>query len=346
MNYLSGYWDDVAKAADQIPNLERLYGKSVFITGATGLVCSSVVDIITYMNSQKADIHLILAGRSKSRIANRFSSVLSESQYEYVRFDALEDTETSVHTDYIIHGASIANPQYYAQQPAETLLGNIIGLNSLMKIMKNNSDARLLYVSSSEVYGKQTDNSSRLLTEGDYGYIDVLNPRACYPTGKRAAETLCACYAEEYGVDYVIVRPGHIYGPSITESDVRASASFLRDVLAKRDIVMKSAGNQLRSYCYSLDCASAILTTLINGVSREAYNISNRKSVVTIRELAEQFAKTGGIGIKFVDPSDEEKKGYNLMSYSALSSEKLESLGWQAYFTLEKGVESSIKYGG
>ena len=57
---------------------------------------------------------------------------------------------------------------------------------------------------------------------------------------------------------------------------------------------MKSAGTQLRSYCYVLDCATAILTVLLNGESGEAYNVSNKNSVVTIREMAEAFAEVGG----------------------------------------------------
>lgn len=116
---------------------------------------------------------------------------------------------------------------------------------------------RLLYVSSSEVYGNKTGNQP--YKEKDYGYVDILNQRACYPSAKRAAETLCTAYGQEYGLDTVIVRPGHIYGPTITETDSRASAQFTQNAIEGEDIVMKSAGMQMRSYCYVLDCAYPIL---------------------------------------------------------------------------------------
>ena len=75
---------------------------------------------------------------------------------------------------------------------------------------------------------------------------------------------------QEYGVDFVTVRLGLIYGLSITKSDTRTSVSFARIVAEGHSIVMKSVSNQLRSYCYILDCTSAILTVLISG---EAGNV-------------------------------------------------------------------------
>ena len=105
---------------------------------------------------------------------------------------------------------------------------------------------------------------------------------------------------------------------------------------------MKSAGLQLRSYCYTLDCASAILTVLIKGESGEAYNISNSQSVVTIRELAECMAKTAGVKVVFEQASDQELKSYNMMDNSSLNSEKLEVLGWKGCFNLKEGIESTL----
>ena len=77
------------------------------------------------------------------------------------------------------------------------------------------------------------------------------------------------------------------YGASITEDNSRADAQFLRNALKGEDIVMKSAGTQLRTYCYLADCISGLLFILLCGQSGEAYNIANRDSVVTIRQYAQ-----------------------------------------------------------
>jgi nucleoside-diphosphate-sugar epimerase len=173
--------------------------------------------------------------------------------------------------------------------------------------------------------------------------VDILNPRAAYPSGKRAAETLCASYGDQFGTDTVIVRPGHVYGPGVKESDTRASADFSRRAARGEAIIMKSAGAQLRSYCYALDCASALITVLIAGKSGEAYNISNRDSVVSIRDMAEALAEAGGVPVRFENPSDLEKKGYNLMDNSGLDASKLEALGWKACFSLAEGAKSTVE---
>ena len=217
---------------------------------------------------------------------------------------------------------------------------NIIGTNALLQLAKRRG-AKLLYISSSEVYGAKED--SLPFSESKYGYIDVLNPRNCYANAKRAAENLCISYGVEYGVNSDIVRPGHIYGPSSTDSDSRAAAQFMRNAVHGDDIVLKSSGTQLRSYCYTLDCASAILSVLINGESLNAYNISNKDSIVNIRNVAEKFAELGGVKLVFQAPSDAEAKGYSLMANSSLDSRKLEGLGWRAQFDLETGVRNCIK---
>ena len=345
MQYTQEYWNDVASIINNIPNVERLYNKNILVTGATGMVCSTVIDVISWLNKKRnAQVHLILAGRSREKIEVRFKDVLGQDEYKFVKYDATKSQKLEFKVDYIIHGASNANPAIYAREPVETLLGNIIGLNSVLEIAKNNPDSRTLYISSSEVYGNRTDGSNEPYKEDDYGFVDILNPRACYPNGKRTAETLCATYRQEYGVDFVTVRLGHIYGPSITKADTRASAAFTRDVAEGRNIVMKSAGNQLRSYCYTLDCASAILAVLMNGKSGGAYNISNKDSIVSIRDMAEALAKAGNVKVVFENPSDAERKSYNLMNNSSLDSEKLEALGWRPTFGLVDGIERTLMF--
>ena len=377
MNYTENYWDDTANAAKQIPNLERLFGCSLLITCATGMIGSAVADLIFYLNQQKqANIHLLLAGRSREKMQRRFSHFQMDRDYEFIFFEATDPAIMDLNADYIIHTASNASPAAYTKQPAETMLANLVGLNALLDLMCRSYTRRLLYVSSSEVYGTRmsqkvagenpgnnraleekkthgtepgTSSMSASLSsvpyrEDEYGYVDLLNPRACYPCAKRAAETLCISYDAEYKTDTVIVRPGHIYGPSITASDTRASAQFTRNAVLGQDIVMKSAGAQLRSYCYTLDCASAILTVLLNGQRSTAYNISNPNSIVTIRELAEALAKAAGTKVICQEATASEKKGYNLMDNSSLDSSLLESLGWRPCFSLEEGAAKTIEY--
>jgi len=341
MNYTGLYLEDIRRIFPCIPGIEELKGASILITGATGMICSAVADtLLQYNRVCSAGIKVMLAGRSRERLAARFSVYEEEKDYFFVPYDATKEEPLAITADYMIHGASNANPVIYTKQPVETMLANIVGLNTLLRGMADSPAKRLLYISSSEVYGRK--EGSEPYREDEYGFVDILNPRACYPCAKRAAETLCAAYCQEYGVESVIVRPGHIYGPTITESDTRASAQFTRNAVNHENIVMKSAGTQARSYCYTLDCASAILTVLLRGEAGSAYNISNPDSIVTIREMAECLAAAAGTEVVFEDPTLLEQKGYNLMDNSSLHSERLLALGWKPLFGMKEGAEHTV----
>lgn len=343
MKYTPDYWKDVSLATQSIPGSEELFGKTVMITGINGMICSSVADILLNLNKEKdAGIKVIAAARSEEKVRNRFAGFGEEEGLYFVHYDAasLDPIDVGIDVDFIIHGASNANPAAYMREPVETMMANISGLQRMLELARDKNADRILYVSSSEVYGM--NDTMDPYKEDTYGFLDILSERAGYPSSKRAGESLCVAYGMEYGVDAVMVRPGHIYGPTIQPQDNRASAEFTRNALAGEDIVMKSKGTQLRSYCYTLDCASAMLSVLLKGEKSNAYNISNPNSICTISDIAHAIAEAAGVKVIFQIASEEEQKGYSPMSNSSLCSDKLESLGWIPRFDLETGVTRMI----
>ena len=343
MIYDSLLWfEDIDKVSQSLPELSELAGKSVLITGAAGLICSAVTDIfIRYNETHDTPIRIIAAGRWPEEMSDRFGEYCNRDYFGYVKYDASKaDNKIDVKADYIIHGASNASPKAIVAEPVETMLSNFNGLHYLLNYAKENGAKRLLYISSSEVYGRKSDGKP--YKEDDYGYIDLLNPRNSYSVGKRAAETLCASYYAEYGVESVIVRPGHIYGPTASPNDDRISSAFAYAAARGEMLVMKSAGTQLRSYCHCLDCASAIIKVLMKGEPAKAYNISNPDSVVTVRQMAEAIAKAGGVELVTEAASDKEKQSFNPMDNSALEADRLMELGWNGCFGMEDGLEKTI----
>ena len=159
--------------------------------------------------------------------------------------------------------------------------------------------------------------------------------------GKRSAETLCVNYAEEYGADAVIVRPGHIYGPTASVNDSRVSSSFAYKAAKGEDIVMKSDGMQLRSWCYCLDCASGILKVLLRGRTANAYNIPGE--IMTIREMSEMLAKFGGVKVIREGASEDERRIFNPMNNSSLDGSKLQALGWKNIFDAQTGFRHTVE---
>jgi nucleoside-diphosphate-sugar epimerase len=244
--------------------------------------------------------------------------------------------------DYIIHAGGNAHPAAFQTDPVGTMIGNIFGTHSLLEYGRTHGTKRLLYVSSGEVYG-QMDPDLDEFEENDCGYVDSTSPRSCYPASKRAAENLCASYWKQYGLETVIVRPCHTYGPTITDSDSRATAQFFRNALHGEDIVLKSAGTQLRSYCYAADCASAIMTVLACGESGQAYNSANPEDKITIAGLAETIAEAAGRNVIFAESDATDLAQRTPITKQVLSSKKLEALGWRGRYSTKEGVEHTLR---
>ena len=313
------------------------------ITGAAGLVCSAVVDIIfRYNDTHDKKIQVLAAGRWPEEMSGRFGDLVNRDDFTFVVYDASKtDNVIDVHSDYIIHGASNASPNMIVKEPVETMMSNFLGMKYLLDYAKDQGTKRILYISSSEVYGEK--EGTEPYKEGQYGYIDLLKARNSYSVGKRAAETLCASYADEYGVESVIVRPGHIYGPTASPYDNRVASAWSYAVAKGEDIVMKSDGAQIRSYCYCLDCASAMLKVLLCGENCHAYNISNPDSIISIKQMAEILVKSAGVKLRMELPTDEERKGFNPMSNSSLESTSLTGLGWRGCFDAEAGFTHTVQ---
>ena len=315
----------------------ELSGCNILITGATGLIGGCLVE--TLMMNPKRDYQVYASGRNQARAMERFKDFANDESFHFLKYDVIEPLDSDIRFDYIIHAASNGSPNFFAQKPVEVMKSNLYGLVNLMEYGLSHGMKRMLYVSSGEVYG---EGDGRVFTEDYSGYVDCTKPRSCYPSSKRAAETLCVSYVEEYGADVVIARPCHTYGPHFTEQDNRVYAQFFRNVLRGEDIVMKSTGEQFRSWCYVVDCVSALLHILLKGKCGEAYNIADEKSNISIRELAETIARIGGKKVVIDVPDADEKKGFNIVMKSIFSVGKLEGLGWKAHSSIEKGLINAI----
>lgn len=327
---VSTYQQDLAKAAKLLPS--SLTG-NILITGATGLIGGCLTDMLM----QHSECHVYALGRNRQRAEQRFHAYWNNPRFHFLEQDICTPLSCDIDFQYIIHAASNASPSFFQQKPVEVMRANLEGLSHLVDYGILHHMQRMVYVSSGEIYG---EGDGSVFTEESSGYIDILSPRACYPSSKRAAETLCAAYNQEYQTQITIARPCHTYGPYFTESDNRVYAQFIRNVLRNEDIVMKSEGKQYRSWIYVVDCATAILSILLKGESGVAYNVANAESNITIRELAEKTAAMAG---KKVVMELSDNGNTTPITKAVFSTKKLEALGWQPLFGIDEGLRHTIE---
>ena len=340
----SSLWNnDIDELINTFPIISKLEDNTLLITGSTGLICSAVIEVlIRYNLSHDKKIRIIAGARKPGKLEKRVQPFIHEDWFNTFFYNSISsDNNLPSSCDYIIHGAGNSDPASIIKEPVETMLSNFTGLYNLLDYSRQTDTKRLLYISSSEIYGNSDLNRPK--HEDDYGYIDLLNPRNSYSSSKRASETLCSSFYEEYKTDSVIARPCHVYGPTAQKTDSRVASIWPYLAASKSDIIMKSNGSQVRSFCYCLDCASALLIVLLNGKSGEAYNISNPASIMSIKEMAELLSRLSSSELILELPSQKEKEAFNPMNNSIMDCSKLIELGWNPLFDAERGFAHTIE---
>ncbi len=332
---MNPYLQDIRSLFETGLDLSTLNDSRILVTGATGLIGSCLVDVL--LNNPHRNYQVYALGRNEERARQRFNNYWETADFHFIRHDISLPLDSDIRFDYIIHAASNASPNFFKEKPVEVIKSNIIGVENLMEHGIRHGMKRMLFVSSGEIYG---EGDGREFTEADSGYVNCATPRACYPSSKRAAETLCVAYAAEYGADVVIARPCHTYGPYFTESDNRVYAQFIRNLLDGKDIVLKSRGEQYRSWLYVVDAAHALLTILTKGAKGEAYNVADEQSNITIRALAELLA--GAEDRQVVFDIDDANGNTTPITRATFSTQKLAQLGWRPLTKIAEGLQHTL----
>ncbi|MDE5867893.1 MAG: NAD-dependent epimerase/dehydratase family protein, partial [Anaeroplasmataceae bacterium] len=286
----------------------------------------------------KVDCKIFALVRNIEKAEERFSYFKDSKKLIFKAYDILKPVCIDEPLDYIIHGASGTNPFQYASFPVEIMESNFIGLNHLLKLAKT-KEAKLIFLSTCEVYGL---NNSESIKENDYGYIDILTSRACYNEAKKASETLCKCYYDEYQVDVAIIRLSRVYGPTMKIEDNKAMSQFIKCGVSNQDIVLKSTGEQLFDYTYVSDVVLAIMYLMFHKNLELSYNFSNR-DVLSLKNIAALIADNCGVKVVFELPSDLEKRGFSKSTNSLLDSSKfISEFGFKPTIKLNQGIQMTL----
>ncbi len=331
-------FQDIQDFARSFKLADELRGTSFVITGATGLIGSTLIHCLLELNRE---IRIVAPVRNKQKAVSMFEDDVDK--IELIECDLLSFDYNEIGTvDYVVHCAAPTSSKFFVDSPVDTFNSIVNGTSVMLEYAKKRPIKGFVYLSSLEVYGSISDGD-KLITENVQGYWNPMSVRSSYPVAKRAAETLCCAYAHQYEVPVKVARLTQTTGAGIAKDDNRVIAQFARLAAEGKDIVLHSTGESARPYCYTTDAVSALLYILLRGENGEAYNVANEETYISARGMAEYLKKNFNPNIH-IRVELNENMGYAPVTKQHLSAEKIESLGWKPQYGLKEIFNRLIEY--
>jgi len=235
----------------------------------------------------------------------------------------------------IYHLASRASPADFTEFPVRIALTNTRGTRHMLDHAVA-TDARMLFASTSEIYG---DPEVHPQPEEYTGNVNIRGERGCYDEAKRFGETLTVAYEKEYDLDVRTARIFNTYGPRMRPDDGRVIPTFLSQALSDEDLTVYGDGSQTRSFCYVTDTVAGLRALMeTDGLQGEAVNVG-RQNELSILELAERILDSVETRSEIVHeqlPADDPERRCPDIS----KARRL--LGWEPTVPLEQGLAETI----
>lgn len=323
---------------------ERLAGRTVLVSGAAGFIPAYMVETVLALNERWSRPARVMAlVRDRARAEARFADYGGRGDLQLLVQDVRDPPPGDVRADFIIHAASPSSPKYYGQDPDGTVAANVDGTRHLLEVAARGGAQALLYLSSSEVYGRV--DAAEGVAEDQFGPLDPTEPRSVYAESKRMGETLCAGAARR-GVPATIVRPFHTYGPGLRLDDGRVFADLIADVVHHRTLTLRTGGTARRAFCYLGDAVAGFWTVLFRGEPGRAYNVGDPAGETTVRGLAELL--TGlfpgrRLAVRVEGRPSDDAYLPSAVERSCPDISRARALGWRPTTTLAEGFHRTVR---
>jgi nucleoside-diphosphate-sugar epimerase len=261
----------------------------VFMTGGTGFFGCWLLETFLWANDhQRLEASVVVLTRDGSAFARRVPHLACHPAVTLhdgdVRMFELTDGEFS----HVIHAATYSGPTLDARDRLRMFDTIVGGTRRALEVARRSGSTRFLLTSSGAVYGRQPAELTHVPEEYGGG-PDPTDPGHVYAEAKRAAEMLCAVYADAH-LRPTIARCFAFVGPYLPLDVHFAVVNFIRDALRGGPIRVSGDGSPYRSYLYAADLAIWLWTILLRGQSMRPYNVGS-EAAISIVDVAHAVAR-------------------------------------------------------
>lgn len=324
---------DAEKILEKV-DLSELEGKSVLITGASGLIGTYFLACLKALSEKKK------VGKITAISNNKYPSYLSDL-INYPEVEIIEGDLTNYEfcqklpvSDYIIHAAGYGQPGRFMENQIKTLKLNTETTFCLFDKLKNNG--KFLFLSTSEVYSGLTNPPHK---ESEIGSTNTTHPRSCYIEAKRCGEAICNAYRAK-GIQAKSARLSLAYGPGTKPGDLRVINSFIQKAIQGK-IELLDQGEAKRNYCHVADAVEILWYVLLKG-EELIYNVGGLSSI-TIANLARKIGKHLNIPVIFPETSSAGVSGAPI-DVSLDTTKVKNEFGKTEYIPFDEGLAQTIEW--
>lgn len=304
--------------------------KNILVSGGCGFIGSNLCSILLKQGNFVLCLDNLYTGKEQN-----IKTCLDNPNFLFIKHDIIEPFHYENPIDEIYHLACPASPPKYQKDPIFTLKTNFMGTLNMLEFAKK-KNAKILYTSTSEIYGEPTESPQN---EDYRGNVNTVGIRSCYDEGKRIGETLLMDYHNHYGIDIRIARIFNTYGPNMDPFDGRVVTNFLLQAITNTDITIYGDGTQTRSFCFIDDQINGLLK-LMNSDYHQPVNIGNDHDF-TIKEIAKLVLKITNSNSKIVfkhlpldDPTNRKPDITRAKNI----------LDWEPSVQIEEGIIKTLNY--
>ena len=302
----------------------------ILLTGAAGFLGSHISKKLIDKNHEVIGLDDLSTGSIKN-----IEQLINHPRYSFIKHDVRIPYQAKV--DAILNFACPASPVNYQKYPVRTIETNFLGMINMLHLA-NETGARIIQASTSEIYGDPTQSPQK---ESYWGNVNPIGIRSCYDEGKRAAETLCFDYRRQHNLDTRVIRIFNTYGPNMAIGDGRVVSNFIVQAIRNEPINIYGDGKQTRSFCYVSDLVEGIYNLLLLKNNPDTpINLGNPNEFM-ILELAKVVVEVTKSKSEIVNnplPSDDPRQRCPDISLAK------SILNWKPTIELREGIEKTAAY--
>lgn len=253
--------------------------KVVLVAGGAGFVGSHLCDSLLESGESVIAVDNLSTGAERN-----VAHLCNHPRFRFETLDICDGSSLNEsingRIDEIFHLASPASPDDFERRPFDILRVGSQGTWNLLDLAADRG-ARLLYASTSEVYG---DPEIHPQPETYNGNVSPIGPRSCYDEAKRFGEALCSAFSRNRATEVRIARIFNTYGPRMRDEDGRVITNFFVQAQRGDNLTVFGNGKQTRSFCYVTDLVAGLLLLMRSALTGPV-NVGN-PSETSINDLA------------------------------------------------------------